>query len=94
MAMTTEKIREAFAACRALMPEHIKPERNGPRWAHLIFMCEEGSGYAERRREKAMRWLGFVQGALWTLNVAPIDVLKNMNRPDASQLPSSEESKR
>jgi len=82
MAMTTEKIREAFAACRALLPAHLKAERGGLRGPHLVFMCEEGASYAEHRREKAMRWLGFVQGALWALDIAPISDLKNMNRPD------------
>lgn len=85
MAMTTEKIQQAFAECRALMPDYIKAERNGPRWAHLIFMCEEGLTYAVERREKAMRWLGFVQGALWALDAAPIEALKNMNRPEGEE---------
>lgn len=34
------------------------------------------------KREKAMRWLGFVQGALWAQNQATIDELKRMNMPD------------
>lgn len=85
MAMTTDKIRAAFAACRALMPAYIKPERGGSRWAHLIFMCEEGSTFAADRREKAMRWLGFVQGALWTLDAITIENLKSVNRSDEPQ---------
>lgn len=94
MAMTTEKIVEAFAACRALLPEKTLPVRGSDLWQqHLVFMCEEGSTYAEGRREKAMRWLGFVQGALWAHGLAPIDELKNMNRPDAS-VPGSEEKDR
>jgi hypothetical protein len=38
----------------------------------------------ERRSaiEKAMRWLGFVQGALWAGGSATIEELKRMNMPD------------
>ena len=33
------------------------------------------------KKEKAMRWLGFMQGVLWTSGVS-LQELKNMNRPD------------
>ena len=33
------------------------------------------------KTEKAMRWLGFVQGALWMTGLASVDELKNMNKP-------------
>jgi hypothetical protein len=33
------------------------------------------------RREKAMRWLGFVQGYLWTATYCTIEDLKKVNRP-------------
>lgn len=36
----------------------------------------------EGRREKAMRWLGFVQGVLWAHGCASIDELKRINMPD------------
>lgn len=81
--MTTDKIREAFAACRRLIPNpDAKPIRNGTDSEHLAFMCVEGATYADGRREKAMRWLGFVQGALWVGGDADIETLKGMNRPD------------
>jgi hypothetical protein len=31
--------------------------------------------------EKAFRWLGFVQGVLWTNRVYTLDNLKSHNRP-------------
>jgi len=80
--MTTKKIVEAFAACRAKLEPYWKAERGGPRGPHLVFVCEEGASYAETSREKSMRWLGFVQGALWALDRATIEELKNMNCPD------------
>lgn len=33
------------------------------------------------RMEKAFRWLGFVQGVLWTYRISPVLELKNHNRP-------------
>lgn len=78
--MTTERIREAFEACRKLLPNTI-PVRNGLPDQHAAYMCEEGATYAEHRREKAMRWLGFVQGYLWGKKGVPIETLKDMNRP-------------
>lgn len=35
----------------------------------------------EGRIEKAFRWLGFVQAALWTEGVYTLEDLKNHNRP-------------
>jgi uncharacterized protein YodC (DUF2158 family) len=36
------------------------------------------------RREKAMRWLGFAQGVIWSRGLAGIDTLKDHNRPAAN----------
>ena len=36
----------------------------------------------EGRIEKAMRWLGFIQGCLWVCGVYSLDNLKNHSRPD------------
>jgi hypothetical protein len=89
--MTLETVREAFAACRKLLPETTTAERGSDIWQrHLVFMCEEGARYAEHRREKAMRWLGFVQGALWAHGLAPVSELKTMNRPGVTQRQSEE----
>ena len=35
------------------------------------------------RREKGFRWLGFIQGVLWSEGVYTIDEMKNHNRPDS-----------
>lgn len=37
-----------------------------------------------KKMEKAMRWLGFVQGALWMEGFCSIDELKDMNKPEGS----------
>jgi len=49
---------------------------------HCIEMCDAVPAFAaDGRREKAMRWLGFLQGAAWTLHLATIEELKEMNKP-------------
>ncbi|MES2931694.1 MAG: hypothetical protein V4682_03290 [Patescibacteria group bacterium] len=39
----------------------------------------------EGRIEKAMRWLGFVQGCLWMSGVYSLDDLMSHRRPDESE---------
>ena len=70
-------------------PKRVDPEIdievNGPGFLrHLLFMCGEIRVMLEEdRREKVMRWLGFLQGALWSSGI-PLDTFKNQNRPDIS----------
>jgi hypothetical protein len=84
--MTPEKVIAAFAECRKILDpnDNIPGERNSE-WSslHLLYMCEEGPKLiTEGRIEKAMRWLGFIQGALWASDFATLDTLKAMNRKD------------
>jgi hypothetical protein len=39
----------------------------------------------EGRKEKANRWLGFVQGVLWTKGFYTIEEMKEHNRPDENK---------
>lgn len=51
---------------------------------HLLYMLDEIPAFmAAGRREKAMRWLGFVQGALWYGRYTTIEHIKIVNRPTA-----------
>lgn len=92
MAMTEAKLVSAFAACGKILWDlgewesvrniHALPG-TAEGFKHLSFVAEEGARLVlEGRREKAMRWLGFLQGALWNCRLATLDQLKNMNRPD------------
>lgn len=47
---------------------------------------ENRPGHTVSTRDKAMRWLGFVQGALWAGNLATIAELKRMNMPETGAL--------
>jgi len=50
--------------------------------SHIRWMCDETKTFiTEGRREKAMRWLGFMQGALWLAGVFTLTDLMNHNRP-------------
>jgi hypothetical protein len=47
------------------------------RVAHYKFMCVQASAFVEDgQREKAMRWLGFLQGVLWRRNLFTLAELK------------------
>lgn len=98
MPMTTEKLRDAFLACEAVIARKAnelgvttairdgKADTPAHRVSHTLWLAREGLQLVEdERREKAMRWLGFLQGALWSDNLLTIDDLKDMNRPDDSE---------
>jgi len=45
---------------------------------HLKWMIREMRAMDDR--EKLMRWIGFMQGALWSLGFASIDNFREMNK--------------
>lgn len=48
---------------------------------HVLWMCAEVRTFLkEGRREKADRWLGFVQGVLWSLGHYTIDDMRSQSR--------------
>jgi hypothetical protein len=50
---------------------------------HLKYICTTAIDFVDARRiEKAMRWLGFLQGVLWSHDFYMLDDLKNHSRPD------------
>ncbi len=50
---------------------------------HLLFMCDEIKQLVlSNRREKAFRWLGFLQGAVWAFGLTNLEELKKMNMPE------------
>ncbi len=75
------------------LPEHMKASKrttsqvtgfhphDGIR--HLMFMCLAGCGFVDAGRlDKANRWLGFLQGAIWMGGFNSIVEMKDWNRPD------------
>src|SRR3989338_7446710 len=50
---------------------------------HCHGMLDEMEKFvAEGRMDKVFRWLGFVQGCLWSAGYYDLQSLKNHNRPD------------
>ncbi len=47
---------------------------------HCHWMCIEARKFEEAKREKAQRWVCFIQGCLFTLGGYSIDEFKNDNR--------------
>jgi hypothetical protein len=68
---------------RFIVEEH-EPEGNQEKLMHLAGLIEDSENLLnEGRLEKAFRWLGFVQGALWILGFFKIKDLKSHSRPDS-----------
>jgi hypothetical protein len=58
---------------------------------HVVWMVTEAKGYAkEGRVEKANRWLGFIQGVLWSKGIFKIDEMKEHNRKPKRQFDKDE----
>jgi hypothetical protein len=81
--MTEEKLLAVLAVYEAKLKDPHDPcnEYYDPQLQHLKGMIKEMRGFiAEGRREKVMRWLGFLQGVLWTHRVYTIDQLRGHNQ--------------
>jgi len=90
MAMTNEKVLEAVATMADFLRSKgsaakkcEKPTDIQEEYGHLLYMCNSIPIFLEEgQREKAMRWLGFMQGVLWSRGGFTLDRLKNMNKPN------------
>ena len=50
--------------------------------AHVLLMMNTMEEFLKADRiEKAFRWLGFIQGCLWQIDIYSIEDMKNDNRP-------------
>lgn len=83
--MELKQIQEVAKEYRALLPsaEKTGDERIFPRplenFKHCAYMCDKILS-GELDKDKAMRWLCFVQGCLWSLGVKTIASMKDDNR--------------
>jgi len=91
--MNNLQIQQAVTKYRALIrerlptlqPQKLSPTSEGTRveaLAHVLYMLGhiEDLLHHPERREKLMRWLGFVQGILWSECLYTLDELKDHNR--------------
>lgn len=89
--MTRDKVASAVAGLIAIVGP-VKEPRRAPsdvvlerdvHVAHLAWMLGEIVPFYDAGRiEKAMRWLGYVQGACVALGMCTIDAMKDLNKPD------------
>lgn len=90
--MNTEELKSALDACvsgltkRGFHPRRCNNKITNPsrteQLEHLLWAVTEVKSFVDEGRiEKAMRWLGFIQGVLWSNHQYSIDDLKDMNRP-------------
>lgn len=84
--MTKDQVKDAAKTLKQCLgdgPEirNIEAKTLEDEYAHLRFMCSEIPNILDQDKiDKAMRWLGFVQGAIWKLGLRSIHDMKNDNR--------------
>lgn len=61
-----------------LATDHVNQKR------HAVWMCDTALSWSGRQSEveKAMRWLGFVQGWAWSAGLVSVGQLRDMNRSE------------
>lgn len=90
--MTNQKIKDVCSMyLNELKSEGFEPRRQAAtevvnwktsRLSHAAWMAEQAIAFVdEGRKEKANRWLGFVQGILWSTGFYTIYDMKNHNMP-------------
>lgn len=92
--MNQQDILRALDECESVIKKHLPlltPMRAMPTASnfndlvgarHALWMIGEARVFvADSRIEKAFRWLGFVQGVLWSFGFVTIEEAKNANRP-------------
>lgn len=92
--MTIEKIREALMDCHNALVNRggtstelaDKSRRQTAHFNylagidHCLWMCKTALAMPEEDRDKAMRWLCFVQGFCWSVGIFSIDEMRDQNR--------------
>lgn len=63
------------------MEQRVFPRSEDGQLKHVMWMCLEIPMLVDQGKlDKAMRWLGFVQGVLWACRVYTIDEMRAHNR--------------
>ncbi len=59
--------------------DHNLAPTRGEALRHLLFMCDHVEKMVEEDIEKAMRWLGFMQGVFWSQGIFTLNDLREHN---------------
>lgn len=92
--MNEEKVFAIIARYRALFKERLNLEKQKhlttltpterEALAHCHAMLDEMEEFVRQKRlDKAFRWLGFIQGVLWSQGVFTLEQFKSHNRRNA-----------
>lgn len=75
--MTGERVKEVLEYyARVLEDRGIAEDRDRKTLGHVLWCCRQAAKFVDEGRvEKAMRWLGFVQGSLWSHGIYRIEDL-------------------
>ena len=89
--MTDEKIREVLDSYEEYTGgEYWSATEWRHEMAHLHQMIPQMRVFlTDGRREKVMRWLGFMQGAFWAIGVFTIEDLMAHNKPEDEEFDES-----
>jgi hypothetical protein len=81
--MTLDKVKSILSDYRIMLIENgYKPyEGHALVERHILWMIEQVLTWQEERTEKAMRWLGFIQGVLFQKKYYTIKELKHHSMP-------------
>lgn len=80
--MTQDQVMYALMRCEAALRgkypnvEAVRHQGGGTKPEHVAWMCEETRALP---KQKAHRWLGFIQGYLWADGIATIDEMRVWN---------------
>lgn len=82
---------ETLDAASGLQPPKAVRDPEARSWrgrlSHLMWMCQMVASLEHGgRNDKAMRWFGFVQGAMWSMGIRTVDQMRDDNVGD-SELP-------
>lgn len=98
--MTAEKLLEVIAKYEELLVSigAVAQRNEEPQYLlethkahhHLLWMCGQMRELiAQNRPDKVMRWLGFMQGALWALRWRTLEQMKQDNMPPDTSFDAS-----
>lgn len=75
--MTKDRVKELFKYyARVLGSKGYVVKQHGEPLEHVLWCCDQGCAFVDEDKvDKAMRWLGFVQGALWSGGIYRIEDL-------------------
>ena len=85
MPMSNEKLRQVLDELEEiLLPPRMRRWMTEEEVHHLRSMIDRARPMVDKpeKREKLMRWIGFMQGALWSSEAVSLEALKRMNKPD------------